>query len=125
MKGRIMLLIGILLLGAAGAFTGLLIAYNLSGGPETTVTVFGNTIATMHPLPVFLSGVALALLFCLGCALALAGAARSRHRSTEWPGGVRSRVQMPAAPRDTSAGPAGQDAPESRRRHRHHFGLGH
>ncbi|MBC7267231.1 MAG: hypothetical protein H5T76_00730 [Streptomyces sp.] len=72
-----MLLLGLLLLAAVGAFTGLLIADNLSGGPEYTVSVLGQDIATMNPLAVFCSGLALALLFCL--ALAAVGSAR-HHR---------------------------------------------
>ncbi|WP_228023314.1 MULTISPECIES: hypothetical protein [Streptomyces] len=77
-----MLIIGLLLLVASGAFTGLVIAYNLSGGPEYTVTMFGQYIATMNSLAIFCSGLALALIFCLGLALALAGsgAAHPRHR---------------------------------------------
>ncbi|GGZ82207.1 hypothetical protein [Streptomyces bluensis] len=77
-----MLIIGVILLAATGAFTGLLIAYNLSGGPEYTVSLFGQHITTMNPLAIFCSGLALALIFCLGLALVLAGsgAAHARHR---------------------------------------------
>ncbi|MDJ0347316.1 hypothetical protein QMK19_37290 [Streptomyces sp. H10-C2] len=78
-----MILLGILLLGVAGAFTGLLIAYNQSGGPDTTVVLFGHDIATMNTQSVFLSGIALALAFCLGCALALGGGTRMRRRAAE------------------------------------------
>ncbi|MFF7457024.1 hypothetical protein [Kitasatospora sp. NPDC008115] len=69
-----MLLFGLLLVAATAAFTGLLIADNLSGGPEYQVTILGNDLVTLNSLGVFLAGLALALLFCLG--LALAGAAR-------------------------------------------------
>lgn len=77
-----MLIIGVLLLAATGAFTGLVIAYNLSGGPEYTVSLFGQHIATMNSLAIFCSGLALALIFCLGLALVLAGsgATHPRHR---------------------------------------------
>jgi hypothetical protein len=74
-----MLLVGLLLLAATGAFTGLVIADNLSGGPEYTVTVFGHTIATMDVLQIFCAGLALALIFCLGVALAVNGGAHRRH----------------------------------------------
>ena len=73
-----MLLIGLLLLGATGAFTALAIAGNLSGGPEYTVSVLGHDIATMNMLAVFSSGLALALIFCL--ALAMVGGASHRRR---------------------------------------------
>lgn len=74
-----MLLIGLLLLGATGAFTALLIAGNLSGGPEYTVSVLGHHIATMNTLAVFCSGLALALLFCLALAM-LSGSLHRRRR---------------------------------------------
>ncbi|WP_234327138.1 hypothetical protein [Streptomyces sp. NRRL WC-3742] len=80
-----MLLLGLLLLAASGAFTGLLIADNLSGGPDYQVTVLGNDLVTLNGLGIFLAGIALALLFCLG--LAMSGLARrtstgrlGRHR---------------------------------------------
>ncbi|RPF38439.1 hypothetical protein [Streptomyces sp. TLI_185] len=76
-----MLLIGLLLLGATGAFTALAIAGNLSGGPEYTVSVLDHQIATMNTLAVFSSGLALALIFCLALATAVSGAShRPTHR---------------------------------------------
>jgi hypothetical protein len=75
-----MLILGLLLLAASAAFTVLLIADNLSGGPEYTVSVLGNDIATLNALAIFCSGLALALVFCLGLALMTTGAARRRHR---------------------------------------------
>ncbi|WP_243640134.1 hypothetical protein [Streptacidiphilus pinicola] len=77
-----MLLFGLLLLGATAAFTGLLIADNLSGGPDYSVVVLGNTIATMNGLEIFLSGVALALIFCLGLAMTRVGGQLARRRRT-------------------------------------------
>lgn len=81
-----MLFLGLLLLAATGAFTGLLIADNLSGGPEYSVSVFDQGIATMNTLAVFCAGLALALLFCLGLAMAKRGATHhhrgSRRRGT-------------------------------------------
>ncbi|MFE9173435.1 hypothetical protein ACFYNZ_28885 [Streptomyces kebangsaanensis] len=74
-----MLLIGLLLLAATAAFTGLLIAGNLSGGPEHTVSVLGNDIARMNTLEAFSAGLALALIFCLGAVLLTGAAARHRH----------------------------------------------
>ncbi|ALV31832.1 hypothetical protein [Streptomyces sp. CdTB01] len=74
-----MLFIGLLLLGATGAFTALVIAGNLSGGPEYTVSVLGHHIATMNTLAAFCSGLALALLFCLALAM-MNGALHRRRR---------------------------------------------
>ncbi|WP_329360775.1 hypothetical protein [Streptomyces sp. NBC_01483] len=92
-----MLFIGLLLLLATGAFTGLAIADNLSGGPEYTVSVLDHDIVTMNTLAIFCSGLALALIFCLGLAMAMRGTAH-RHHS---PRAQRTRVAGP----DTVAGP--------------------
>ncbi|KUO14990.1 hypothetical protein [Streptomyces dysideae] len=75
-----MLFVGLVLLAAVGAFTGLAIADNLSGGPEYTVSVLDREIATMDTLAVFSAGLALALIFCLGLAMAARGAGHGRHR---------------------------------------------
>nr|BFD86131.1 hypothetical protein StreXyl84_55320 [Streptomyces sp. Xyl84] len=74
-----MLLIGLLLLAATGAFTGLAIAGNMSGGPRYTVSILGNDIVTMNTLAIFSTGLALALLFCLGLSLLAGAAAHHRH----------------------------------------------
>ena len=65
--------LGMLLLAATAAFTGLLIADNLSGGPHYSVSVLGQNIATMNALAIFCAGLALALLFALGLATAASG----------------------------------------------------
>ncbi|MER6026156.1 hypothetical protein [Streptomyces sp. NPDC001851] len=76
-----MLFLGLLLLAGTGAFTALAIVGNMSGGPAYTVSVLGHDIATMNGLALFSSGLALALLFCLGLALMVTSAAhRNRHR---------------------------------------------
>ncbi|MFH9173972.1 hypothetical protein [Streptomyces albogriseolus] len=77
-----MLILGLLLLAAAGAFTGLVIADNLPGGPEYTVSVLGQDIATMNTLAIFCSGLALALIFCAGLSAVASSAA---HRRRERP----------------------------------------
>ncbi|MFB7908306.1 hypothetical protein ACFC1T_17900 [Kitasatospora sp. NPDC056076] len=74
-----MLLLGLLLAAAAGAFSGLLIADNLGGGPDYQVTVVGQQLTTLNSLEIFLSGLALALIFCLGLALAVATGRRRRR----------------------------------------------
>jgi hypothetical protein len=93
-----MILLGLLLLGATGAFIGLLIAYNISGGPEYTVTMFDNDLATMNSLSIFLAGLALALLFCIGGVLAMSGRVRRRHRSALRE--ARAEAEKTAAERD-------------------------
>ncbi|WP_042451044.1 hypothetical protein, partial [Streptacidiphilus jiangxiensis] len=75
-----MLLLGLLLLCGTAAFTGLLIADNLDGGPDRTVALVGSTTATMNNLEIFLSGVALALLFGAGLVTAVIGAHLLRRR---------------------------------------------
>ncbi|MGW5969634.1 hypothetical protein [Streptomyces sp. NPDC055186] len=77
-----MLILGLLLLGAAGAFTGLVIADNLSGCPEDTVSVLGQVVATMNAPAVFRSGLTLALVFCVGLS---AVASTAVHRRRECP----------------------------------------
>lgn len=72
--------IGLLLLAATAAFTGLVIADNLSGGPEYSVSILDQHIATMNGLAIFSSGLALALIFCLGLAAAVGGVRHHRHR---------------------------------------------
>ncbi|MEU8511037.1 hypothetical protein AB0C76_05530 [Kitasatospora sp. NPDC048722] len=73
-----MLLLGLLLMSVSGAFIGLLIADNIAGGPEYQATILGNDLVTLNSLGVFLAGVALGLIFCLG--LALIGLARRTRR---------------------------------------------
>jgi hypothetical protein len=140
-----LLLLGLLIAGAAGAFTGLLIAYNSSGGPEYTVTMFGNTLGTLNGLGIFIAGISLALLFCLGLLLMRGGAALSRRRRTvrrarrqETAAALAERDAMAARLRETegesytdrplnTAEPTMDDtAPvsTSRRRHRPHV-FGH
>ncbi|MFD7644626.1 hypothetical protein ACFV4P_28715 [Kitasatospora sp. NPDC059795] len=78
-----MLLLGLLLFAASGAFAGLLIADNLGGGPETGVTVLGHNIGTVNTLGAFLAGIALTLMACAGIALMSAGLRWHRRRRAE------------------------------------------
>ncbi|MFJ7906580.1 hypothetical protein [Kitasatospora sp. NPDC096204] len=78
-----MLLLGLLLMAASGAFVGLLIADNLVGGPDYQVTILGNDLVVLNSLSIFLAGVALALLFCLGLAMIrLSGRVRRSSRAS-------------------------------------------
>jgi membrane protein implicated in regulation of membrane protease activity len=92
-----MLFLGLLLLAGAGAFTALAILGNLSGGPKYTVSVLGHDIASMNGLALFSSGLALALIFCLGLAMMSASAVhRRRHRRprTPWRRGTRDTTTL-------------------------------
>ncbi|GAA2572393.1 MULTISPECIES: hypothetical protein [Streptomyces] len=75
-----MLVLGLLLMAGAAAFAGLLIAYNLSGGPDYTVTLLGSEPFTISTLGAFLGGIALTLIFGLGMWMLLAGTVLARHR---------------------------------------------
>jgi len=86
-----MLLLGLVLLGATGAFAGLLIAYNTSG-PDYTVTMFNNTLGTLNSRQAFLAGIALALVFCLSLAITIGGARLQRRRRV-----ARAAVRREAA----------------------------
>ncbi|MFE9773459.1 hypothetical protein ACFYOV_17595 [Streptomyces sp. NPDC005931] len=103
-----MLFLGLLLVAATAAFTGLVIADNLSGGPEYAVSLFDRDIATLNTLAVFCAGLALALLFCLGLATAVNGAAHHHRRSRRRPhrrSHRRSEADAETTPLDELMGP--------------------
>jgi hypothetical protein len=77
-----LLIVGLLLAGGAGAFTGLVIAYNTAGGPKYTAEMFGHTLPTLNTLGVFCAGVALGTIFCLGLWLLVTGARHTMRRPT-------------------------------------------
>jgi hypothetical protein len=114
-----LLLVGLLLLGATAAFTGLLISENLSGGPDYMVTMFGNGLGTVNTMGAFLSGIALALVFCLALAIMSAGAARQHRHRAYSRAGRRDGARPEARGRGTE--PTDAPAPAGRRR-RHLFG---
>lgn len=78
-----MFFLGLVLLGAAGAFTGLLIADNASGGPDITVNVLGSDFATVSGAVIFISGIVMTLIVGLGIVLTLRGGARLRRKRLE------------------------------------------
>jgi hypothetical protein len=103
-----MLILGLLLLGATGAFAGLLIAYNSSGGPDYTVTMFSNTLGTLNTLQAFLAGIALTLVFGLSLAMTVGGAGyRRRRRSARL--AERREAGRARAERDALAARLGDD----------------
>lgn len=97
-----MLLLGFIILAGTAAFTGLLIADNIGGGPYYTASMLGTHIATINTLGAFFAGIALSLVFCLGLALLASGVARHRHRGAELKAARRSAAQA-AAERDELA----------------------
>ncbi|MFE3637521.1 hypothetical protein [Streptomyces sp. NPDC059168] len=68
-----MIALALLLVLATGAFASLAVVENFSGGPDYGVEIFGNQITTLTAPGLFLSGVALTLIFCLGLAMLAAG----------------------------------------------------
>lgn len=124
-----MLFLGLLLLTATAAFTGLAISDNLGGGTDYTVSVLGNDIATMSPVAIFCAGLALALIFSLGLWMATGGAMLRRSRR------IRMRHERDAlaarlSERETTAGrpqasePADEPVPRRHRGRRIHL-FGH
>ncbi|MFF9850640.1 hypothetical protein [Streptomyces litmocidini] len=125
-------LLGLLLLGATGAFIGLLVSEN-TGGPDQTVVMLDNRIATMNGLAIFLAGMALAVIVGLACAMMAAGAARARRRRTlgrraHEPAESRSRPRERDPYEERDAAPRTEDdttAAGGQRPRRHHFRFGH
>ncbi|MFB9367768.1 hypothetical protein ACWCYY_37710 [Kitasatospora sp. NPDC001664] len=117
-----MVLLALLLLGAVVAFTGLLIADNLDGGPDYTVMVLGNDLATMNSSSIFLAGIALTLLFGFALMLLLGAGARSRRRARERAALTAAAARPDAAPLTSETGEPVAGPTSARRKHRLHFG---
>ncbi|MFG2858593.1 hypothetical protein ACGFZ9_50095 [Streptomyces mirabilis] len=136
--------LGLLLLAATAAFTGLAISDNLGGGPQYTVSVLGNDIATMTTLAIFCAGLALALIFSLSLWMAVSGAMSRRTRririrderdvlaarlsESEAAAGSQASATTgqagPVAPTLATSEPAGSSAPQRHRGRRIHI-FGH
>ncbi|SEB96721.1 hypothetical protein [Streptomyces sp. TLI_105] len=125
-------LLGLLLLGATGAFIGLVVSEN-TGGPDQTVMMLDHRIATMNGLAIFLAGMALAVIVGLACAMMAAGGARARRRralgrGVHDPAEPRSRLPGDDRYEGRDAAPRTEDdttAAGDRRPRRHHFRFGH
>lgn len=121
-----MLLLGLLLMAASGAFVGLLIADNLSGGPDYQVAILGNDLVVMNSLSIFLAGVALALIFCLGLAMMRLSRRAPRRARPAAPPAVRTGAgpgEMPVPPEERVARTGGEEtAARPGGRIRHPFG---
>lgn len=112
-----MLVLGVLLMMATGAFTALLITENWSGTPEYTVTMFGNDLGTLNSVGIFVAGLALAALFMLAFGLAAGGGLMMRRRrrrfadrNAEWQATERPQTADRAA--DTPGPTASDSVPE-------------
>lgn len=114
-----MFLLGLLLLCATGAFTGLLIAYNSGGGPDYTVTMFGNTLGTLNSLEIFVAGIVLALLFCLSLTMIVGGGVMRRRRRAARRVERREAAQA-RAERDEMAARLDTEQPDMERIEREH-----
>ncbi|WP_174861282.1 hypothetical protein [Embleya hyalina] len=78
-----MIIIGLFIAAASVAFAALLVAYNTSGGPEYTVSMFDTDMVTLDTTAAFLAGLALALLFCAALAMVATGMRmRTRRRNS-------------------------------------------
>ena len=112
----LLLIVGVVLAGGAGAFTGLLIAYNTSGGPKYTAEMLGHSLPTLNTLGVFCSGVALGLIFCVGVWLLVAGARHTRHRLRRqgWSGARRGTATSALGIRNDCDRPSGDATPGRR-----------
>ncbi|MEV7188073.1 hypothetical protein [Kitasatospora sp. NPDC093102] len=109
-----MVLLGLPLTAASGAFAGLPIADNLSGGPGDQVTILGNNLVALNSLNICLSAVALALLFCLGLAMiGLSWRAPRRVRRSGTPV-ERSAQGGSGSPEDPPTEPVRHPAPAER-----------
>jgi hypothetical protein len=97
-----LLLLGLLVMAATGAFVGLLIAYNTGGGPDYTVELLGNHPFTMSTLGAFASGLGLATIFGLGLWMALGGGLLARHHGHKRQA-ARHEGRQVAAQRDAMA----------------------
>ncbi|MGK4584596.1 hypothetical protein [Kitasatospora sp. HPMI-4] len=99
-----MFFLGLLLLVVSAAFAALMISQNLEAGSNYSIMLFGNHIATMNALEIFLAGIALTLLFALGWLMASSGIRRHRRRA------VARRADKRAdklAAREARRGPTG------------------
>jgi ABC-type nickel/cobalt efflux system permease component RcnA len=79
-----MLILGLLLVIASAAAAVLLVAYNSSGGPEQTIDLFGRDLVSVTPLQAFLTGIVIALVFCIGLWMVVTTERRRRMARDQW-----------------------------------------
>ena len=77
-----MIVLGIFVMGGAATLGGLLIADNLSAAPAFTPQLLGHTLPSVSAVDVFVAGLTLAFLICLGLWMIAAGTIE-RHRRVD------------------------------------------
>ena len=102
------MVLGLLLVLLSGGAVALLTAYNRSGGPDYSITMFGNDAGVVNGMQIFYAGIALALLFCLGLWLMAMSARRSRAMRAEIRA-ARHDAQTAVAERDRLASQVASD----------------
>jgi len=102
------MVLGLLLVLLSGGAVALLTVYNRSGGPDYSLTMFGNDVGVVNGLQIFYAGIVLALLFCLGLWLMAMSARRSRAMRAQIRA-ARNDAQAAAAERDRLASQVASD----------------
>jgi septal ring factor EnvC (AmiA/AmiB activator) len=97
-----MLVLGLLLVLVSAAGGALVIAYNHSGGPEQTVVMFGRDWLSVTPLQAFITGLVVALVFCVGVWMVVGTERRRRATRSEYRA-VRREVRTTRRERDRLA----------------------
>lgn len=103
------MVLGLLLVLLSGGAVALLTAYNRSGGPDYSITMFDNQIAVVNGMQIFYAGIALALVFCLGLWLMAMSARRGRAMRAEIRA-ARHDAQTAVAERDRLANQVASDS---------------
>lgn len=97
-----MLVLGLILIILSVAFGAVAIAFNATAGPSSSVTLFGQQVADLIPVQVFIAGFALALIFCIGIWLVAWTERRRRALRAEYKS-VRQEAETATAQRDELA----------------------
>jgi|SRR5829696_4694855 len=104
------MVLGLLLVVLSGATIVLLAFFNRSGGQDYSVNLFDREIYVANGLSIFLTGVGLALAFCLGLWLMSAAARRRRAMRSEIRS-ARDDARAAQIERDRLAGQLGDNHP--------------
>jgi uncharacterized membrane protein len=96
-----MLILGLLLLVVSGAAGVLLIAYN-NGGPEQTVTMFGQDWTSATMMEAFIAGLVVAAVFLLAIAMIMSAGRRAKENRSRYHE-VRREARQASRERDKLA----------------------
>jgi hypothetical protein len=96
-----MLILGLLLLVVSGAAGVLLIAYN-NGGPEQTVTMFGQDWTSATMMEAFIAGLVVAAVFLLSIAMIVSAGRRAKENRSRYHE-VRREAKQASRERDKLA----------------------